>query len=1502
MGIEKARFMLGIGVSICALTCAQTCMQAHANPQDPSVQAGQASFSYSANKLDIHQSSNRAVIDWRSFDIAPHEHTQFHQPSSASFTLNRVRSSDPSHINGMLSANGNIAIVNPNGIYFGGSAQIDVGGLIATTTDIDTDNFMNGVMDFTRPGLAGAEIINEGRITARDAGLVGLVAPRVENKGIIQARLGKVQLVSGDTFTLDMAGDGLINVAVSEDQAREIINTGHIKADGGQITLSAAQARESVDSLVVNKGTISANSVGMRNGKIVLSAGGSNKSSRTGNSRTLNEGTIQAKGNAADETGGTIHLLGDHVGVMADAEMDVSGQAGGGEILVGGAYQGGGDTQTSKITYVDELATLRANALTSGNGGDVIIWADDTTRYYGNIFAEGGTLSGNGGFVEVSGKKYLTFDGQVSTLAPNGEDGTLLLDPTDIIISNAVDNNVTGAHPFAPNVDDGPSNLNIATLLTALSSGHVTVQTLATGTQNGDITVADPLSWSANRRLTLNAHNKIIVNAPITARNRLTMIARDVDINANLSEHPSGANLFLQPRANNISVGLAGGAGTFNLSNADLDFIQPGWNRVYIGRGGSNQVMDIGARTWNTHMQFYTRTGELQINGAQDFQNFDALFQTRNMSINNTMSGTRRLFIYPDSHVSVGLAGAAGTLNLSVAELDNIQDGWQGIYIGRTNSNQDLVANAYTWRDPLFLRTGPGSIQIDGVQTMGANNLDFYSRNVVMNAVATGSGRVTLRPDGNRSIGLNGAPGTYQVDSATLSNFTGFTGVRLGANNLNANITANTGTYTHSLELMNANGTITINGDQNVGANNFLLQSRLDPVINGNLIGTGQITLGPSATNVTTGVAGGAGTFNLSTAELDRIQDGWSQIVIGTTGNDRQMDVNAYSWQDNIRFQTDNGIIRILGNQNVGANDLTIRSDTNPQINAALTGTGTVRFETESTNRQIHLGIGGGHLNLSNAELDNITDGWDKIIFGQSNGTGQIRVGARTWNDDVEFLRSTGNVRIDGAQNTGTNDFTITSGAVDLRSTLTGTGTLTLQPGVTNRSVGLAGNGGNFRLDVVELNRIQDGWNDIIISRNDSTAAFNARAYTWNDNITFRGGSGQMRFLQAQNFGANTVRIESDNLRIDQNMTGTGDLTIAASDITTDIGLAGAAGVLNLTSTELDRLSDNWNSITIGRADGTGAINMNAYANWRDPMIFAKDANDVTNTIEVNAAQTNAATSNASLTFNGNTNLGVDLTLDNTDLTFGGPVTLTSNRILDTDSANITFNGAVDGGFDLDTLSTGNISFLGGGGQTNRLATVTVTGANNVTGAGLFNVDDATFTGIADTVDFAGAGLNATNLIDIGTQNIRGQYTATDGLLNSGLGTTEATTTFDTLDISGAGATLLAGSIGGGGATQDTANRIRINGTLMPAPNANYKFAGFTIGYVPPEPVPINEDVTNIILQSFVPQNVGESPLVVDVASEENETEFSELGNFDAQDSLFTMVKNILYIHKDLLK
>lgn len=368
-------------------------------PQDGVVRAGVASITTSGPQTRIQQSTDRAVIDWRSFGTGATEQVLFQQPGVLSATLNRVTGDQVSVLLGRLDANGRVLLVNPNGIVIGSGAQINVGSLIASTSNVSTANFMAGRLQFDQPGKPGAEIVNSGTITAAEGGLIALVAPHVRNDGLIQARLGKVVLGAADTFTIDLYGDELVSLALSDVHAGAIAQSGTIDVGGGRAVLvTAASAKNVLDNVINMSGSIKADSAVAQGGKIFLLAEG---------------GSVDVSGT-----------------------LTANGATGGGTIHVGGGFQGAGAYRALN-TNVSAGATLKANATGHGNGGEVVVWSDASTVFAGEIQAKGGPAGGNGGRMEVSSKGTLAFLGTADASAPAGAAGSLLLDPAILDIGLA---------------------------------------------------------------------------------------------------------------------------------------------------------------------------------------------------------------------------------------------------------------------------------------------------------------------------------------------------------------------------------------------------------------------------------------------------------------------------------------------------------------------------------------------------------------------------------------------------------------------------------------------------------------------------------------------------------------------------------------------------------------------------------------------------------------------------------------------------------------------------------------------------------------------------------------------------------------------------------------------------------------------------------------------------------------------------------------------------------
>ena len=258
--------------SVSAFAQAAGALAANALPTGAQVVAGQAGIAQSGSQMTVTQGSDRAIINWQSFNIGSNAAVQFIQPSTSAVALNRVIAGDASQIQGKLTANGQVWLINPNGVVFGKGSQVDVGGLVASTLNITDADFLAGKAVFSRNGATGG-VLNQGTITAADGGLVALLAPTVSNEGIITARLGSVAMAAGDRITLDSGANGLLQVAVDPATVKTLVeNRQLIVADGGQVVMTGKAADALSASVVANTGTIQAHTIAEREGRILLLA------------------------------------------------------------------------------------------------------------------------------------------------------------------------------------------------------------------------------------------------------------------------------------------------------------------------------------------------------------------------------------------------------------------------------------------------------------------------------------------------------------------------------------------------------------------------------------------------------------------------------------------------------------------------------------------------------------------------------------------------------------------------------------------------------------------------------------------------------------------------------------------------------------------------------------------------------------------------------------------------------------------------------------------------------------------------------------------------------------------------------------------------------------------------------------------------------------------------------------------------------------------------------
>ena len=241
-------------------------------PTGGNIVGGSGSISQDGNSLNVQQNSNKLITDWNSFDIGAGNTVNFYQPGKDSVALNRVIGEDASAIYGNLNANGKVFLINPNGVLFGKGAAVNVGALVASTLSLSNEDFNDGNYQFQGDGN-NAAVTNHGTINA-DQGAVALLGGQVSNHGIIQANQGTVALAAGDKITLDFAGDGLLNVTVDEGTIDALVeNHQLIRANGGQVVMTANATNALLQTVVNNTGIIEAQTLENQSGTIVLKGG-----------------------------------------------------------------------------------------------------------------------------------------------------------------------------------------------------------------------------------------------------------------------------------------------------------------------------------------------------------------------------------------------------------------------------------------------------------------------------------------------------------------------------------------------------------------------------------------------------------------------------------------------------------------------------------------------------------------------------------------------------------------------------------------------------------------------------------------------------------------------------------------------------------------------------------------------------------------------------------------------------------------------------------------------------------------------------------------------------------------------------------------------------------------------------------------------------------------------------------------------------------------------------
>ncbi|EEI5560689.1 filamentous hemagglutinin N-terminal domain-containing protein [Salmonella enterica] len=768
-------------------------------PTGGQIVGGQGSISTSGNQMTIHQQTQNMATNWHSFDIGKNNTVQFVQPNSSSVALNRVTGASGSQIMGTLKANGQVFILNPNGVLFGKNARVDVGGLVAATKNISTTDFMKGQYTLSGSGNPGAQVVNQGSLTTSKGGYIVLAGERVSNSGTVTTPSGKTILAAGKTVTLQLDNGGLTSVSVNGSVVNALVeNQGLISATNGQVYLTAKGQDMLLNTVVNNSGTVEAKGLANRGGEIVLNGGDSGVVSQSGH----------LLADSQTGQGGKITLEGQNIHLAGGSLTTATGKTGGGEVYVGGGWQGqDSHIKNASKVVMDKAATVDVSATENGNGGTAVLWSDDYTNFRGTVLAKGGAKSGDGGRVETSSHRNLQASGAVDASARAGHGGEWLLDPTDVTIVGAgadtgIDSaTADGTDIFTPTASGGQIlNSSIVNQLNAGTS--VTVKTSGTDTdgETGNITVnANIIKTSGtDAKLTLLADNNISTGDNVsigatTGKLNLDLLAGNTTNNASIS---LGKFINISLNGGDLLADAGNSASGVSLTFMNNGKIKGGNVTLNLSRGLGGYAYNVnadndltingsvtGSTGWGAVLGF-TAGGKLAMNSPGSIS----------LQANDPGNGGGRVLISGDKGVTLNAAAGTVTLNAAKAATNGVnitsgngavsitnmvQDGSNGMTLTNANisSKDGIVLNGTTFWGQAVVMSGVnlttgGDVDITGL----AKNLTTGGLGAASSSGVQLSGSNISSTGGN--ITLTGTAGTdishpsissLQVSNSTLT-------------------------------------------------------------------------------------------------------------------------------------------------------------------------------------------------------------------------------------------------------------------------------------------------------------------------------------------------------------------------------------------------------------------------------------------------------------------------------------------------------------------------------------------------------------------------------------------------------------------------------------------------------------------------------------------------------------------------------------------------------------
>ena len=1001
------------------------------NPTGEQIKEGSAGIVREGKCLTIQQNTDKAIIHWKDFSIQDLETTRFIQPSASSAVLNRVTGNEISAINGNLCANGSVFLLNPNGVIVGPNGSVRASSFFASTLELSDDEFINNKA-FHLQGSDG-QIINQGAIDTLGGDII-LIAKEIKNEGALAAN-GSVILAAGtEVYLAESGGDPVLIKSMSG----AIDQKGTIEA--AQVELKAAGGN--MYSLAINhEGVIRAAKTVRQNGRFILEAA---------------DGLVSVSGTLDASEKGEIRILGSDVLIKEKANLSAPS----GTILAGGDFHGDNPLiQNARHTLVEKGAVISTDAKGSGDGGGVSIWGNESCEFYGSVTAQGGSIEGDGGFVEISSPGFFTFAGTVSTLAPHGKMGQLLLDPSNINITNTSPSNPVFTNPYNPIVDPNPCNLFVGDLNTALASANVTVNTSAGSAGSGTITLdaGVTITWSAATQLTLQATQNIVLSptsAIISTYNGPQISWTAILLSANQGTATAGTFYGIDVNGATISsvnggitlLGTGGNAGANNYG-------------VYI-RGGSQilatglivaaaDITITGSGGSSAAAGFVTNHG-IVIGGA------GTLIQSTYGCICLTGTGTQFATSATANTDGILFMTSGGQIVSTHGSLITLTGRGGNAATGTSPQNYGVeITNITPINAPRIISSQGGSLYITGTggASTGTSNYGVYMHGAAgLPAIISLPGDSYVDVVGTAS---NTNSDGIRMDLAQINSISGYmslTGVSTGTG---------VGFYLNDAASMigggGATARIMINTDK-ITINSGTIQS------------TGALSIQPVTVSTTIGIGtASAGTLKLTDANLTMLNSGgFSSTTYGLQGyGTGAVDIRPpalFTFAKDLTIQ--GGALSLNSALTAAAGkNITLAGDS-IAIAAAITGTGNLYLNNRLTTTTVGIGTGSaGAFNLTNAELAFLTAGFSSINIGNSLGSGAIDVRAYTFSDPI-MIRGT-SITINGALAAAFNkNITLSTDTLSVPSTVSGSGTaiLTLQPLHVDDTIGVGTGAGILQI------------------------------------------------------------------------------------------------------------------------------------------------------------------------------------------------------------------------------------------------------------------------------------------------------------------------------------------------------------------------------------------------------------------------------------------------------